>query len=93
MPYIKNRLNTFTILYLPKRTLRIKGKEVKEIYQYELDSKEFKRRKDDFIVVEEKASNKVVSKDKEENTSNSQSLITFENTEPANQVNIEKEGN
>lgn len=53
LPIIQNRLNRFTILYLPKRHLRFKAKQKREVYNYELESDEFEKRQDDFVIIEQ----------------------------------------
>lgn len=50
---IKNKSLDFTILYLPNRTLRFKGKQTHEITKEEFKSEAFNNRKEDFRVIEE----------------------------------------
>lgn len=54
MVKVQNTSPRFNILYLKNRTLRFNSKEIKKITEKELDSDEFKRRKDEFKVIEDK---------------------------------------
>jgi len=91
VPYLKNRLNVFTILYLPKRAIRFKRKATEYVHKYELETQEFKKRKDDFLILpdkEEKPAEEVLEKEEYKELqapTNSETLTTdpdveFENS-------------
>lgn len=86
---IQNRSPKFTILYLPTRSLRFGGKEIKTITEKELASDMFKKREQDFRVIEE-TKKSVTQKRKSKKTSDADKRATEAELEPIN-LNL-KEG-
>ena len=49
---IKNKSLDFTILYLPNRTIRLKGKQEQKITKKEFESAQFQRRREEFRIID-----------------------------------------
>ena len=53
MPFVRNTTSEHKILYLPKRTLRFRPKQIKELHKYEVDCERFQNRLSEFRVLAE----------------------------------------
>lgn len=61
---IQNKSLNFTILYLPDRSLRFKGKQVREITEEEFKSDEFQLRRNDFRIIEMPKTEEILEEEK-----------------------------